>query len=133
MDFWVEVVTLIVPDQNDSDGELQDMAGFLASVSRETPWHVTAFHPDYKLDDRGRTPAETLLRAHEIGRRAGLQFVYAGNLPGLVGETEHTHCHGCGAVLIERQGFRVRTNRMAGGSCPDCGTAIPGVWGIEGR
>ncbi|MEW6250609.1 MAG: AmmeMemoRadiSam system radical SAM enzyme [Planctomycetota bacterium] len=128
MGFWVEIVTLVVPGLNDTDAELADIAGFLVGVSPEIPWHVTAFHPDYKMEDSQRTPPETLLRAYEIGRKAGLHFVYPGNLPGLVGDLENTHCPSCNAVLIERRGFTVRANRLVDGACPDCAMQIPGVW-----
>ncbi len=127
--FWVEVVTLVVPGHNDSDEELTDIARFLVSVSPDIPWHVTAFHPDYRMDDRGRTSARTLLRAAEIGTAEGLHFVYAGNLPGSVRSWENTYCPGCRALLVERFGFRVLQNRIApSGACPDCGQAIAGVW-----
>lgn len=126
--FWVEIVTLIVPGFNDSDEELRDIARFLASVSRDIPWHVTAFHPDYKMTEPDRTRVESLLRAAQIGREEGLHFVYAGNLPGDVGNWENTECPGCRALLVERVGFRVRQNRIEKGSCPDCGRRIPGVW-----
>jgi pyruvate formate lyase activating enzyme len=127
--FWVEVVTLVVPGHNDSDEELTDIARFLVSVSPDIPWHVTAFHPDYRMDDRGGTSARTLLRAAEIGNREGLRFVYAGNLPGSVRSWENTYCPGCRALLVERFGFRVLQNRIEGtGSCPDCGRTIAGVW-----
>jgi pyruvate formate lyase activating enzyme len=127
--FWVEVVTLVVPGWNDSDAELASIARFLASVSRDVPWHVTAFHPDYRMNDRHRTPAESLLRAAEIGRAEGLHFVYAGNLPGKTGSLENTYCPGCQGLLVDRVGFRVRANRLTGeGACPDCGRTIPGVW-----
>jgi pyruvate formate lyase activating enzyme len=127
--FWVEVVTLVVPDHNDSREELTDIARFLASVSRDIPWHVTAFHPDYRMDDRASTPVRTLLRAAEIGVEEGLHFVYAGNLPGSVQSWENTFCPGCRALLVERLGFRVLQNRIAAdGTCPDCQRAIPGVW-----
>ena len=128
MDFWVEVVTLIVPGLNDSDEELKDTANFIAGVSPDIPWHVTAFHPDYKLMDPPRTSVETLLRAYEIGRGAGLDFVYPGNLPGALGDRENTYCPGCGALLIERYGFLVRQNNLKGGCCPSCDRKIPGVW-----
>ena len=133
MAFWVEIVTLVVPGFNDSDEELTRIAEFIAGVSPDIPWHVTAFHPDYKMTDPGRTPAETLTHAHAIGRSAGLRFVYAGNMPGGVGDCEHTHCPQCQAVLIRRTGFTVREDRMRDGCCPDCGTSIPGVWGNGGR
>jgi pyruvate formate lyase activating enzyme len=128
MDFWVEIVTLIVPGLNDSDEELKDIAAFIAGVSCDIPWHATAFHPDYKLTGPPRTTVDHLLRAYEIGRQAGLNFVYAGNLPGLVGELENTKCPGCGTMLIERDGFLVRHNRLRSGACPQCGRKIPGVW-----
>ncbi len=128
MGFWLEVVTLIVPGFNDSSDELRQMAEFLASISPDIPWHVTAFHADYKMFDSASTPADTLLRAVAIGREAGLRYVYAGNLPGRTREGESTRCPGCGKTLIERYGFRVISNRVKDGSCPDCGTGIPGRW-----
>ena len=129
MGFWVEVVTLIVPGFNDSDQELTSMAEFLAGVSPDIPWHVTAFHKDYRMTDPEDTDAETLERAARIGSRAGLHYVYAGNLPGQTGDLENTHCHGCGALLIERRGFRVCGYHLtADGNCPRCVTAIPGRW-----
>ncbi|HVN86084.1 MAG TPA: AmmeMemoRadiSam system radical SAM enzyme [Candidatus Binatia bacterium] len=129
MGFWVEVVTLIVPGFNDSDGELTELATFLASVSADIPWHVTAYHPDYKMTDRDRTTADTLVRAVAIGRAAGLRYVYAGNLPGHVGRLEDTRCPTCDATAVERVGFRVRRVSLDGGRCAACGTAIPGRWG----
>ena len=126
--FWVEIVTLIVPGFNDSPAELRDAATFIASIDRNIPWHVTAFHPDYKMTDRGRTAVETLLAAYDIGREAGLRFVYPGNARGRVGEREHTHCPECDTVLIRRHGFHVLENRMRGPSCRDCGVVVPGVW-----
>lgn len=126
---WVEVVTLVVPKFNDSTEELMDAARFIASVSPEIPWHVTAFHPDYKMDDTPATPAKTLLRAAEIGVEAGLNFVYAGNLPGRTEEYEHTDCPRCHTRLIRRYGFSIQDYKItAEGTCPKCGTAIPGVW-----
>jgi pyruvate formate lyase activating enzyme len=129
MDFWVEIVTLVVPGFNDSDDELKQIAGFVADVSPDIPWHVTAFHPDYKMTDNGRTPSATLARAYEVGESAGLRFVYAGNLPGGVGDREHTYCPACRAVLIRRRGFHVLENRMRGSSCPECNATVPGTWG----
>jgi pyruvate formate lyase activating enzyme len=127
--FWVEVVTLIVPEFNDSDEELRQMAKFLVGVSADIPWHVTAFHPMYKMTDRPRTPAESLRRALEIGRSEGLHFVYAGNLPGLVDGAENTHCPKCRSLLVERLGYHVVQNRVSEtGKCPACDVAIPGVW-----
>jgi len=129
--FWVEVVTLVVPKFNDSEEELRDAARYIASVSPDIPWHVTAFHPDYLMTDRGATPVKTLIRAAEIGYEEGLKFVYAGNLPGMVGPYENTYCPNCHALLIERYGFQVRRYRIVDGKCPDCGEPIPGVWWKE--
>ena len=130
MGFWLEVVTLVVPGYNDSDEELRAAAAFIASVSPLIPWHVTAFHPDYRMTDREATTPHTLLRAARIGAEAGLRYVYAGNLPGRVGRHEHTFCHHCGALLVERVGYLILRNRLSasGGRCPDCGTIIPGIW-----
>lgn len=127
--FWLEVVTLVVPGFNDSDAELQQIAEFLSGISPDIPWHVTAFHQDYKMTAPEDTPAETLMRAARIGRASGLRFVYAGNSPGQTGDLENTFCPGCGAVVIERFGFRVLRNRLsAEGLCPACRTLLPGVW-----
>ena len=129
--FWLEIVTLVVPGFNDSDEELRDIAEFLVSVSPDLPWHVTAFHPDYKMTEPPRTGGDALIRAVDIGDRAGLRFVYAGNLPGHVKNRENTYCPGCHALLVERWGFRVKQNRLADGHCPDCARAIPGVWSTD--
>jgi pyruvate formate lyase activating enzyme len=129
MDFWVEIVTLVVPGFNDSDDELKQIAEFIASVDTDIPWHITAFHPDYKMRDRHRTPTESLLQGYEFGKAAGLKYCYPGNLPGAVGDRENTYCPDCGALLIRRYGFYVEENRMGpGGTCPDCAAQIPGVW-----
>jgi pyruvate formate lyase activating enzyme len=129
MGFWLEVVTLVVPGFNDSDAELAALAGFLAGISQDIPWHVTAFYPTYKMTGPGATPARTLERAASIGRAAGLRYVYAGNLPGRVDGLENTHCPKCRALLVERRGFEILQNRMtADGRCPDCQSAIPGFW-----
>jgi pyruvate formate lyase activating enzyme len=131
--FWLEVVTLVIPGFNDSDEELADIARFLASVSPDIPWHVTAFHRDYKMTAPDNTDARALLRAAEIGAREGLRFVYAGNLPGRVGRWENTYCPGCRALLIERYGYRILQQRVAEGRCPDCGYAMPGFWEPQAR
>ncbi|MBM3791400.1 MAG: AmmeMemoRadiSam system radical SAM enzyme, partial [Acidobacteria bacterium] len=126
---WVEIVTLLVPGFNDSDDELREIAGFLAGISCDIPWHVTAFHPDYKMTDARCTRPDDLARAAVIGRSAGLRFVYAGNLPGALGNLENTLCPACGLLLIERRGFRVLSYSLTGeGRCPGCRTAIPGRW-----
>jgi pyruvate formate lyase activating enzyme len=130
MGLWLEVVTLVVPGLNDSDDELGRIAGFLAGVSPDIPWHVTAFHRDYKMPGPDNTPAETLVRATAIGRRSGLRYVYAGNLAGGTGNLENTLCPGCGETLVARRGFRVRECRLTGeGRCPACSASIPGLWG----
>ena len=127
--FWLEVVTLVIPGFNDDDTQLRRAADFLASVSPEIPWHVTAFHQDYRMTDPDNTPVETLQRACEIGTGAGLRFVYAGNLPGRVGPWEHTWCPDCGELLIERVGYTIQRQRVgAAGTCPSCGRRIPGIW-----
>jgi len=126
--FWVEIVTLVIPGFNDSDVELRSIAKFLASVSPDIPWHVTAFHKDYKMTGPDNTTAKTLLRAAAIGQSAGLHFVYAGNLPGQVGDFENTYCPGCHALLIERYGYTILQNVLRDGHCPKCNTIIPGVW-----
>ncbi|MCH9045627.1 MAG: AmmeMemoRadiSam system radical SAM enzyme [SAR324 cluster bacterium] len=125
---WLEIVTLIVPGFNDADEELRGIAGFLAELSPDIPWHVTAFHPDYKMRDTARTPAATLLRAYEFGRQAGLHYIYPGNLPGRVGDTEGTYCPHCRALLVERIGFAVRGYHLRDGRCPQCEADIPGFW-----
>ena len=128
-DLWLEVVTLVVPGFNDSEDELRRAAGFLASVSPDIPWHVTAFHKDYKMTDPEPTSADMLVRAAEIGAAEGLRFVYAGNLPGQVGPWEDTRCPSCHTTLIERFGYLVRSYRITPeGRCPQCQTRIPGVW-----
>jgi pyruvate formate lyase activating enzyme len=129
MGFWLEIVTLVVPRFNDSNAELQSIAGFLAGISPDIPWHVTAFHEDYKMFGQGDTTAATLERAYSIGRAAGLRYVYAGNLPGRLPGLENTRCPQCGTAVVERNGFRVLHNRLtAEGRCPDCAAAIPGMW-----
>jgi len=128
MGFWIEIITLAVPELNDSDEELTRIADFIAGVSPDIPWHVTAFHPTYKMTGPPRTPPATLIRAYDLGRQAGLRHVYTGNLPGVTGEREHTFCPGCGRVLIERRGFGTSRNHLVDGRCPDCVTEIAGIW-----
>ncbi|MGA9399065.1 MAG: AmmeMemoRadiSam system radical SAM enzyme [Anaerolineaceae bacterium] len=128
MGIWLEVVTLVIPDLNDSTEELWDAARFIASISRDIPWHVTAYHPDYKKQDEPPTPISTLQRAAEIGQEAGLHYVYAGNIPGRVGSLEDTHCPSCQKLLIKRLGYAVLNNKIISGKCPFCGEVIAGVW-----
>jgi pyruvate formate lyase activating enzyme len=126
---WVEVVTLLVPGFNDSEPELHAMARFIAGVSRNIPWHVTAFHQDYKMTDPANTTVSDLLRAAEIGVEEGLRFVYAGNVAGRVGEWENTRCPKCGRTLVKRHGYHILENSITEeGKCPACAEVIPGVW-----
>lgn len=125
---WVEIVTLVVPGFNDSDEELSDIARFIVSVSPNIPWHVTAFHQDYKMTDRSSTSIQTLLQAAEIGQKEGLRYVYAGNLSGRTSHWENTYCPGCRRLLIERFGFRVLKNEIDRGACPHCHAIVPGIW-----
>jgi pyruvate formate lyase activating enzyme len=127
--FWVEIVTLVVPGFNDDPDELKRAAAFIAGVSPDIPWHVTAFHQDYRMTDNPATTADALVRACEIGEAEGLHFIYAGNLPGRVGRWEHTYCPGCGAALVERHGYHIARQRVGSdGRCPDCARTIPGIW-----
>ena len=124
MGVWTEVTTLLIPGLNDGDDELRGLASFLVSVSPDIPWHVSRFHPTYRLLDVPPTPVSTVERAVRIGYEAGLRYVYGGNVPGH--SSESTLCPECGAVVIERAGNSLRTNRGSGGRCPDCGGAIAG-------
>ena len=129
MGIWVEVVTLVIPSFNDSAEELWETARFLASVSIDIPWHVTAFHKDYKMTDPDNTPAKTLLRAAEIGREAGLKYVYAGNLSGRVEEYENTFCAACNQRLVKRRGYVITEYNITGeGKCSKCGEKVAGIW-----
>ena len=129
MGLWVEIVTLLIPGFNDSDDELRRLTEFVASVSPDMPWHVTAFHQDYKMTSPHDTRPQDLLRAIEIGKRSGLRYVYAGNLPGMVGGSEDTRCHSCGTTLIRRYSYLVEDYRLTpDGGCPDCGAPVPGRW-----
>ena len=123
---WVEVTTLIIPDYNDSEDDLRDIAGFIGSVDTSIPWHVTQFYPTYQLTDKPRTPVKTLRRAREIGFEAGLKYVYEGNVPGEGGE--NTYCPHCRDVLIRRFGFRIGELKTIDGRCLSCGAEIEGVW-----
>jgi pyruvate formate lyase activating enzyme len=130
---WLEVVTLLVPGFNDDEAELRDLTQFLASVSPDIPWHVTAFHPDYRMTEPRPTRVADLIRAAEIGAAAGLRFVYAGNLPGRVGEWENTRCPHCARTLVRRHGFAVLENLLVTGNrCPGCGALVPGLWNYAG-
>jgi len=123
----VEITTLIVPGLNDDSAELQQLAGFIADdLGDDTPWHISRFHPTYKLTDRPPTPVKTLTDAREIGLQAGLKYVYTGNVPGNTGE--NTFCPGCGEIVIERWGFQVGNKHIKDGKCSHCGAGIYGIW-----
>lgn len=123
---WVEITTLLIPGLNDSDAELRALAGWIAALDTAIPWHVTAFYPVYKLQDRPATPSATLVRARKIGLEAGLSFVYCGNRVEAGGED--TQCPGCGKTVLRRHGFAVLENLLYAGRCPDCAMVLPGVW-----
>ena len=132
MGIWLELVTLLIPGFNNSDDELKRLTEFVASVSPDIPWHVTAFHQDYKMTDPRDTKAEDLMRAGEIAKNAGLRYIYAGNLPGEVGDLENTRCPNCRTLLIERYGYLITGYHLTSeGACPKCAAVIPGRWARE--
>ena len=129
MGVWLEIVTLLIPGFNDSSDELRKLAAFITGVSPDIPWHVTAFHQDYKMTSPRDTRPDDLLRAAATGREAGLRYVYAGNLPRRVEGLENTRCHRCDATLIERRGYSIQTYRLTPqGACPACHTPVAGRW-----
>jgi len=134
MGLWLEIVTLLIPGFNDSSDELRRLTEFLAGISADIPWHVTAFHTDYKMQGDGQrdTTPEDLLRAAEIGQAAGLRYIYAGNLPGMVGHWEDTRCPQCSETLIRRYGYLIQDYRLTPeGRCPSCACQIPGRWAAQ--
>jgi pyruvate formate lyase activating enzyme len=130
LNIWIELTTLIIPTHNDSPHELEQIASFIRELGPDIPWHITAYHPTYRLTDQPRTPVKTLIQAREIGLRMGLRYVYIGNVPEEQGE--NTYCYNCGELLIERCGFSVRKNRLRSGDCPECRVQIAGVYSQEG-
>ncbi|MBD3360540.1 AmmeMemoRadiSam system radical SAM enzyme [Candidatus Peregrinibacteria bacterium] len=129
--FWIECTTLVIPNLNDSDDELKSIAEFIANISVDIPWHISAFHPDYKMTDVSSTPIETLERAWKIGKSSGLKFVYTGNIPGL--KHENTYCPKCDELLIDRMGMSCSKNNLkiddeGIAECSQCGEVIPGIW-----
>lgn len=122
---WLEVTTLLIPGLNDDPAELTEMVKFLSSLGPETPWHISRFHPAYRLMDRPVTPIRTLQNARDIGLKGGLQYVYLGNVPGDAGE--NTYCRQCRALLIERYGFTIQNRGLEGGKCATCGAVMAGV------
>ncbi|MDW7773911.1 MAG: AmmeMemoRadiSam system radical SAM enzyme [Desulfobulbaceae bacterium] len=124
LNIWVEVTTLLIPGENDSPGDLQGIAAFIADLDADIPWHISAFHPTYRFMDRPATGIESLKQAREIGREAGLRYIYLGNVP----VENHTFCPRCGEALIERKGRMVERAGLRKGRCAACGGHIPGVW-----
>lgn len=125
LDIWVEVTTLVVPYQNDSQEELTEIARFIAGVDPNIPWHISRFHPDYKYTDTPPTPVDTLRKAQAIGKDEGLKFIYIGNVPGASADTL---CPGCGKTIIRRSGFSTQRSELKDSRCPNCGEYIAGVF-----
>ena len=123
LNIWIEVTTLVVPGQNDSEEEFEKIATFLVGIDKSIPWHISRFYPQYKMDHLEPTPTKTLSQAYKIGKEAGLRYVYLGN----VDEGNNTYCYKCNKLLIERRGFWVNKNTIKNGTCPDCQSPIDGV------
>jgi pyruvate formate lyase activating enzyme len=128
MGIWTEVTTLIIPGENDDEGQLRAEAEWLAKIDKDMPWHVTAFTPAYKMMDKPRTSPEILIKAREIGHDAGIKHVYVGNIPFSYSKYEATTCAKCKKILIERTGFSVTQNNIVEGKCRFCKEKIKGVW-----
>jgi len=126
MGIWIEVTTLIIPGLNDSRKELEQIAKFLVGISKDLPWHISAFYPCYKMLDRPSTPEEALITAYEIGKKSGLRYVYTGNIPN--SNYESTFCPKCNTLIIERWGMEILENNLENGKCPKCKTIIQGKW-----
>ncbi len=123
---WLETTTLIVPGENDSEAELNQIAGFIANeLGTDTPWHISAFYPQYKMNDKIATPRHLLQKAYALGKKNGLKYIYMGN----IGVTNTTFCPKCGTALIERKGYHIFFNKIINGKCPVCSTEINGLWG----
>jgi pyruvate formate lyase activating enzyme len=123
---WIEITTLVIPGENDTDEQLDGIARFIAEeLGRDVPWHISRFFPQYRMTDREATPHSSLARAVEAGRRAGLHFLYVGNL---AGGRENTDCPACGATVIRREGFQMVDNRLVGDVCPECGAELAGIF-----
>lgn len=125
LNIWIEITTLIIPTHNESPRELEQIASFIKDLGTDIPWHITAFHPTYRLTDRSSTPVSALMQARDIGIRTGLRYVYVGNVPGERGE--NTYCYKCGELLIERCGFRIVRNSISDAQCPKCQAKIDGI------
>jgi pyruvate formate lyase activating enzyme len=123
---WIEITTLIIPGENDSDRELRQIAEFIASIDVNIPWHISRFHPDYKMTGKLSTPSETLHNAYKIGKKAGLRYIYVGNIPG--DSLENTYCPKCDKLLVERFGFEVLQDNVRKGKCRYCQNEIKGFF-----
>ncbi len=123
---WLEVTSLLIPGVNDDPAEVREMAEFVANeLGPDTPWHISRFFPQYEMEHTPPTPPETLQTAYEIGKEAGLHYVYMGNIAG----PSNTTCPHCSKVLVRRSGYHILENHVTGGKCRFCGEAIAGVWG----
>jgi pyruvate formate lyase activating enzyme len=122
---WIEITTLVVPGSNDSGEELSDIAKFIAGIDKNIPWHISRFYPNYKFSDQEPTPEKTLKQAEESGHKAGLKYVYVGNVYGWGNDTL---CHNCKKMLIKREGFSIMENNIEQGKCIYCNEAIPGIF-----
>ncbi|MEM2139282.1 MAG: AmmeMemoRadiSam system radical SAM enzyme, partial [Candidatus Woesearchaeota archaeon] len=123
---WVEITTLIIPDENDSDEELKKIAEFIASIDKNIPWHISRFHPDYLMNDKSFTSQKILEKAYEIGKKAGLNYIYIGNIPGH--KYENTYCPKCSKLLIQRNGFLILENKIKNNKCLYCNENIKGFF-----
>jgi pyruvate formate lyase activating enzyme len=121
---WIEITTLLIPGENDSAGEVRDIAQFIKSVSSDIPWHISRYYPRYRYDKAPSTPPASLEKARETGLAEGLEYVYTGNVPGTA--SENTYCPSCGNIVLRRMGFSVLENRLKGNACSSCGNAIAG-------
>lgn len=125
LDIWVEITTLVIPGQNDSEDELSDIAGFIAQTDPDMPWHISRFHPDYRLDDASPTPVSTLERARSLGMEAGLRYIYIGNVPDASADTLCPHC---GEAVVRRRAYSVTECTIQNGRCPQCGGTVAGLF-----
>ena len=125
MGIWIEITTLVIPEINDSESELRQIAEFIKSVGPEIPWHVSRFYPKYRLIEKPPTPVDTLRMARKIGLEAGLRYVYEGNVPGEGGE--NTYCYKCKNILIKRYGYQIIENNIVNLKCPECNTTVDGI------
>lgn len=123
---WIELTTLIIPGENDSEKELRQIAEFISSISQDIPWHISAFHPAYKMKDKERTKPEKIHQAYEIGKEAGLNFIYGGNV--MDKDLQNTYCPNCETVLIRRDWKSTEIVNLDDGKCKECNQEIPGIW-----